>query len=152
MKVYLNISVLLVSILALTCCEFLKSSEQKEETSKYENARALWESKNTSGSYQYIVNKLCYCGINGEVEVFVSDNKVTQAIAVESGEMVALDSYSTIDGEFDWIDVKLNRDPYPDQLIVEYDAQFGFPVSVVYDGSINASDDEYSMIIRDFSF
>ena len=152
MKLYLNVPVLLVSIFALASCEFLKSSEQKAEIKKYEEARDLWESKNTSGSYQFKVTKLCYCGVTGEVEVFVSNNEITQVISVESGEMAALDFYSTIVGEFDWIETKLNRDPYPDKLEVEYNSEFGFPVSMEYDGSKNSSDDEYTLEIRDVSF
>ncbi|MCJ8315002.1 MAG: hypothetical protein HRU38_23060 [Saccharospirillaceae bacterium] len=152
MKGYLKVLLLSSIFISVTSCSYIKSFKLQAQTSKYNEAKQLWDSKNTTGSYQFTINRFCQICVEGDVEVFVSDDKITQIIQVETGNMIGIGSFSTIDEQFEWIEGKLNTQPYPAELEVEYDVLIGYPTSIVYDASKAGADDEYSEEVTAFKF
>ncbi|BCE01563.1 DUF6174 domain-containing protein [Marinicellulosiphila megalodicopiae] len=147
---FFKLILLLVVALSVTSCRYILTSDLKEEVEKLDAAKILWSQKNT-GSYQFTKTYACYCDAVS-ITIFVANNQVSQVIDANNGEMLSLDSADTIDEIFSWIDKQLSEIPYPSKFDVIYDEENGYPVSIYRDTDENASDDETSISITEFSF
>lgn len=116
--------------------------------------RTLWGHTGAS-DYKYEYRVLCECSDNfgRTVKVTVTNGNVVSVVYTESGEygkrgdppvVAGSPRYQTISGLFDLIQAAIRRSP--DQLIVRYDGEFGYPTKIEIDYSIDATDDEYILI------
>ena len=133
---------------------------------KFDQAQAELDTNRTSwghtgaSDYKYEYRVLCECSDNlGQtVKVTVSDGNVVSVVYAESGEYGKLGDppmaagsprYHTIDGLFDLIQTAIMRTP--DQLIVRYDGEFGYPTNIEIDYWIDAIDDEYTLVANAYA-
>lgn len=141
--------IVLALALILTACSAGVSSE-------FDKNPARWEAANIT-HYRYTLFIGCFCGFMNEMPL---------TIEVKDGEVVSMtnangipvsptdsfydvyESYSTIDRLF----LKLESDlaGEADEVTVEYDPAYGFPVNIAIDQIKEAIDDELSIQISDF--
>lgn len=115
-------------------------------------AKALWGNKNIT-SYQITVQQTCFCpaDLRQPVRVTVLDGKMVGVKGLEQpiqdkSQLTA--SRLTIDGLFEFIEQSTQRKVY--KLNVDYDALYGFPRRIDYDGHEMMADDEYQYELSDF--
>lgn len=117
-----------------------------------QQAQALWEIKGVT-NYQITVTQSCFCApdLRQPLRVSVSDGEV---IAVEGLQQPLTqrdqldNSRLTVPGLFGFIEQSAERDPH--RLEVEFDARFGFPRRIDYDGHKMIADDEFQYELTDF--
>ena len=113
----------------------------------------MWNEKGAS-TYQVTVTQTCFCppDLRQPLRVSVADGAVVDVAGLEQPmkHRENLDaSRLTVDGLFRFIQQSAEREPH--QLEVEYDARFGFPRFIDYDGHEMIADDEFQYRLTDFS-
>ena len=116
--------------------------------------RTLWgQTRANDYTYEYHVDCECSDNFGQTVKVTVSNGNVVSVVYAELGEYGKLGDppvvagsprYHTISGLFDLIEAAIRQEP--DQLIVRYDGEFGYPTNIEIDYLIEATDDEYILI------
>lgn len=115
-------------------------------------AQALWKDKNIV-NYQVTIQQTCYCLSNlvQPMRVTVVDGKVMEVKGLEEpvenkGQLNT--TRLTIAGLFEFISQAMQRNVH--KLVVDYDAGYGFPRHIDYDGHEMIADDEYQYKLSDF--
>ncbi len=115
--------------------------------------RSTWESGRPA-SFRYVVDRSCYCD-PAYVEPYIASEErgnksAAFVIEIESstGEFISTPPEPVwIDGLFDFIEQSVRDEKYVE---VEYDDDFGFPVSIVVQPDPAPPDSEYRIEVRDF--
>ncbi len=115
-------------------------------------AQALWSDKNIV-SYQVTVQQTCFCTarLRQPMRVTVVDGKLVDVKGLEQpiqDKDQLTTSRLTIVGLFEFIEHSTQRDVH--KLNVDYDARYGFPRYIDYDGHEMIADDEYQYELSDF--
>lgn len=97
--------------------------------------------------YEYDFQRLCFCGQESieRVHIVVRQDAIVSVVRTRDG-MPAGTTYGgwpRVDELF--ADVQERLDQRIARLVVEYDATYGYPRSIVADIALMAVDDEYSM-------
>lgn len=117
-----------------------------------EQAQALWAAKAVLG-YQVTVTQTCFCppDLRQPLRVSVVAGEVVQVegLVQPLQQPDQLDTQRlTVAGLFQFIAQSAKRDPH--KLEVDYDAHFGFPRRIDYDGHPMIADDELRYELMDF--
>lgn len=117
-----------------------------------DQARTLWGDKGTA-SYQVTVQQTCFCPADllQPIRVTVVDGEMVDVKGLEQliQDKSQLDaSRLTIAGLFEFIEQAVQREVH--KLNVDYDARYGFPRRIDYDGHEMIADDEYQYELSDF--
>lgn len=112
-------------------------------------ARAAWTAQRIT-SYDFTLQRLCFCGETRPMRVTVRDGQVT--MVRPEGELLPLPAaeaswYPSIEGLFDVIATALALPAA--RVEAEYDAIRGFPHSVSIDYYSGVADDEVSYLVSD---
>lgn len=112
--------------------------------SQIEQNRALWMQLGPA-SYQYGVQRLCFCGPDaiGPVRVTVENGAVVSRVYADSDEPVAANLASlfpTVDGLFDVLVDAMDRDAA--QIDVTWDSATGLPSEFFIDYDVGIADEE----------
>ncbi len=98
---------------------------------------------------------LCECSYNLDqaVKVTISDGGIKSVVYVESG-MVPTQwgggpVYHTPDSLFEVIQRAITAKA--DQLAVNYNSEFGYPMNIEIDYDVNATDDEYTATANNYT-
>lgn len=147
----------LLSALLLAGCGATASNATADNPSgkapeNLQQAQALWNTEGSS-TYQVTVTQTCFCppDLRQPMRVSVSDGEVIEVEGLEQPlqQRDQLDtSRLTVTGLFGFIEQSAKRDPH--KLEVEYDARFGFPRRIDYDGHEMIADDEFQYELTDF--
>jgi hypothetical protein len=141
--------ILLALTLILAACSAGASGELDQNIQK-------WEQANVS-HYRYTLFVSCFCAFMEDMPltIEVKDDQVVSITRadgslVEPGDpsLEIYTSYSTIDNIFSKLQADINGGA--DEVIVTYDATYGYPVTIAIDYIKDAIDDEISFEISNF--
>ena len=116
-------------------------------------AEARWNGRSFA-DYSFEIRTFCFCPaeINRWTRVTVRDGAVVDAQPVETDPTIPITSLSLwhpVDSLFaDLRRAMMERDSYLAAIIVEYDAQLGYPVSIEYRAKPNVADGGASISVR----
>ncbi len=137
----------------LSCDQEDKVLSERETQLKILNTnRDLWKSKNAD-HYKFNQSKICYCAFENDrydwdIEIKKGENPL---IIYNSNLTDKLPDYAlTIDQLFNQIESELKRDPYPYNLDVTYNSEYGFPEEFSIDIDQQIADEEYTYKNADF--
>lgn len=119
----------------------------QETARELADAREKWRAQRLS-SYEYTLQRLCYCGERRPMRVTVSDGRV-QSVRPE-GESLPLTGpeaewFPSIEGLFDLVASALAIPAHA--VDAEFDRDRGFPHSIAIDYRANVADDEISYFV-----
>ena len=123
------------------------------ERQAYEKNLALWQSQAIQ-HYRFDLKVGCMCPWSGmmPVKVEVQNGVVVSMVASNGGDISPYQdtfrAHGTIASQFDTVDSAISRGVY--QLVVQYDATYGFPSSVVVNPSKMIMDDETGYYVTNF--
>jgi hypothetical protein len=122
-----------------------------DSSQDFASARAAWKAHEPA-RYAYTFRTTCFCPPES-VQVVASRDSVLQARnfrSLQPGvvEDVYAPQHYSIDSLFAALEAMRATHPY--KLRVTFDAEYGFPETVDYDGDKNAEDDEYYVVISGF--
>ena len=107
--------------------------------------RRRWESRGYA-TYQFTIRKLCFCFMTDALRATVVDDSVVSVVVVSTGAPVDVKfAPTTINDLFDFIEQGLAN--HSAVLDVTYDPDLGYPRTIVYDGAVNAADDEINFTV-----
>ena len=140
---------LAAALLILTACGdgFLASTRV---VTSLRAARARWASSGID-SYELTVRRLCFCGFVEPVRVKVVDGAIVSRTIVSTGEPVPelyASAYPDVPGLFAIVEEAANE---ADDLLIEFDASYGYPVEISIDWIENAVDDEVAYLAETFT-
>lgn len=149
---YVTPVILLATLLVAGCggSSGSSGSSKQSDQSQLEKNERLWAASAIDG-YQYTINTSCFCFPEEDVVVLVVDGEVDSAFYTPSGVSLNSDRLAAtrnIEGLFDLIENAITDDI--DDLEVEYDETFGYPLRINIDISQQASDGGVTYIIFDF--
>lgn len=152
MKAAVLPKITLMSLALIFAGCFHEKDSLEEQQNNLDTNLALWNEQNIH-TYQFNFRQSCFCGpdIIREKTIFVVDDIITEAFYTDSSEYLTVDELSrllTIDERFDYIQNRI--DEGVDELIVIYNATYGYPEEIHVDYWRNAIDDEVSFYISDF--
>lgn len=135
-----------------TASDAVADNSSRKAPENLSQAQALWEASNIS-TYQVTVTQTCFCppDLRQPLKVSVADGEIVDLEGLEQSvnHSEKLDtSRLTVDGLFRFIEQSAEREPH--KLEVEYDARFGFPRRIDYDGHEMIADDEFQYELTDF--
>jgi hypothetical protein len=116
-----------------------------------ERAERAW-ARAELGSYEYAVERLCFCAPDGRgpVRVRVEDGVVTRRAYVASGEPVPdplADAFPTVEGIFELLRAALDSGAH--SVSVTYDPGLGVPVELFIDYQEMTADEELGMRVTE---
>lgn len=122
------------------------------EESELDSALQTWDVHGPS-SYSFTWQKSCFCDAEttAPIRITVENGQITEAIFLETEAPVPAGIRAqllTVDGLFATVQDAVDRDA--DSIVVSYDPNAGFPVSIAIDYEVNAADEELSISVRDF--
>ena len=111
--------------------------------------REAWLAQNHR-NYSYEFQRSCFCGEVRRVIVTVRNDQVTSVVVKDTGEPITqfLDSYYTITELYDYLIGVAGRAA---EMEVAFDSELHIPIDVEADPIRNAIDDEFSMVLTNFS-
>lgn len=121
------------------CGEF---GPETERLRVIDENRELWE-RQAMDTYQYSVERICFCGLAGPVRVTVVDGVATGRVFVMSGDPVPqeqADWYPTVDGLFVILFDAAQRNAH--DIEATYDPDTGVPLDIFIDYQQNVADEE----------
>lgn len=132
--------------LTLMSCGILDPDRRIDEL---DAAKARWALLRID-DYQYVIERVCFCGNVDPVRVTVVDGMAVRRVYVETGASVPDNQghlYPTVPGLFELLE-RANREGAT--INVSFDRQYGFPTSAFIDYIKNAIDDELSIRTSEF--
>lgn len=108
--------------------------------------RAKWQRAGLV-SYTYTLQQLCFCAYTQPVRLYVVNDVVVRALASSGDSAVSPQFFPSVDRLFAFVDDAIARRAAV--LRVTYDPALGYPVEIVYDGAVNAADDEVTYHVTD---
>lgn len=144
-------SILFTATLSLAAFACGTDPSSPEET-QLQSALETWDVHGPS-DYSFTWQKSCFCdaGTTAPIRITVENGQITEAIYLETEAPVPASvraQLTTIDGLFTTIEDAIVRDA--DSIVVSYDPNAGFPVSIAIDYEVNAADEELSIAVSDF--
>jgi hypothetical protein len=145
--------ILLIAALALTACASVDASANQNQSELSRNQQK-WQDANIS-HYRYNLFLSCFCAFNENMPLII-EVKSGQVVSMEyqNGKPIEdinrefFDTYSTIDRIFEQLEKDSNGEA--DEVVVSYDAKYGFPNDVKIDRIKEAVDDELYFTISEF--
>lgn len=140
----------LIALVLTACAAGVASGSQTEIGQNKEK----WQDANIS-HYRYELFISCFCVFNEDMPLIieVQDGKVV-SMEFQSGKEIdpslleLFNKYATIDRIFAEVEAGLNG--AADNVVVKYDATYGFPTEVTIDVEQQAADDELYLTISNF--
>lgn len=144
-----NTSGMLALGLLLTACA--GTGKDAEPVSSLAEALSVWQSQAVAG-YEVTIKQTCFCppDLLQPMRVTVREGKVIDIEGLEQplNHPEVLDERRlTVEGLFSLI---ADSSESASKLVVQYDQQYGFPVTLEIDGSPFIADDEFSYRLSDF--
>lgn len=133
----------LVLLLATSCGDSLVPGQKIVDLG---TARTRWASRGYR-DYSFTITSLCFCANVHPIRAVVVGDSVTTAVDLITNQPVDPRLVRTVDQLFAFIQDGIARPAA--KLEVTYDAQLGYPITINYDGAINAADDEVTYNVRD---
>lgn len=127
-------------------CGVLDSDRPRDQLKR---AMAKWAQANLT-SYDYVVQRLCFCPSVSPIRVTVIGGQVVARIDTTTGLPVAPNQaslYPDVAGLFALVEDAYDR---ADAINVTFDQAYGFPTSAVIDYVKDAIDDELTLSAADF--
>lgn len=136
--------------LILAGCGILEPDSWAERQATLDRSRALWESAAIE-SYQYRLERWCYCGLFGELRVTVVDGVVTAAERPDGQPIdeAGFQYLETVEYLFDRTQQAIDDRAYRFQ--VEYHPELGYPTLLDLDPDRNAIDEEIRYEVGDLT-
>ena len=111
-------------------------------------AEALWAAKKPA-TYEFTVALGCFCALPPSPPAF----RVTNGVAMPVGTLAdehrrTLSNLDTVDKQFNRLREVLARKPY--KIAVQFDTQWGYPVSADIDMVQHIADDEWTLRVTNF--
>ena len=137
-----------VALLIAGCADQASNGEAQAAIG---DARVLWHQAGVT-SYRYTIEWFCFCPpAYGVIEV--TDGEIESVVSL-IGDVVAPELELTIEDLFDEIEAAA-KGAYPGaggpgQVTVEFDPDYGYPVSASVDPILDADDDEFGWEITEF--
>lgn len=124
--------------------------------SDYDQNLAKWQGADISHyRFQLFIGCFCPFGEDMPLTIEVKDGEVVSMNRFDGSPVESTDpsfevynAYSTIDRIFVELAAEQNGDA--DEVLVEYDTQYGFPANVAIDNIKEAIDDEFSFQVSNF--
>ena len=152
MKILPFVTFLLIGLLIVMSINIMPSYGNKENNSpliqELEENRQIWRSQ-SSENYQYIYQQQCFCTppSNTPLKVSVKNDKITEVINLTNNQTItALIFPKTIEELFNIIEQAIKRDA--DEILINYDASFGYPTRIAIDYQKVLADDEITYTIE----
>lgn len=134
----------MLAILTGSCDLATGLDANDRERRELEAALLRWENAKLV-NYDVQVERQCFCTLSHEpVRVRVRGSAILDAVYVRSGEEVPshyAGLFPSVRGLFAVVADAIEREV--DDLEVEYDTDFGFPIYIRVDPRVNTADDEY---------
>jgi hypothetical protein len=137
----------------LICLVALLTACSSAERQAFEKNHALWEAQ-AIPHYRLHFKMGCMCPWYNlmPLTVEVQDGQIVSMIAKNGGDTTPYQDtfrrYAPIENLFGTIDSAISK--RVDKLVVQYDARYGFPSSIVIDPSRRVYDDESGYYVTDF--
>ena len=142
---------LLALSLAAASCSPLFGDGLDAEREELSAAMRRW-SREGVRSYDFTVQRLCFCGDIRPVTVQVREGVPVTHRYADDGQpapAAAYEHWDTVEELFAILDHALNE---RDQRVeAEYDSRFGYPVSAELEGQENVADDESVYVVTNFA-
>ena len=142
-------------VLFIILAVLLAACTQAKASSELEQNRALWEQQDAS-NYRYELAIVCFCPYGGQMplSIVVRDGEVASLTTADGSDPgPSLEYFSqadTIDELFDIIESA--QADGADEIKVQYDPDYGYPVSIDIDYIKEAVDDEISYQVANLEF
>lgn len=136
--------VFVAASLTLSACDGI--APERDELARN---RALWEATGP-GSYEYAVERLCFCGSRGPARVTVENGIVSSVVPVSDDDPsldLTPELFPGVDGLFDILENAVARDAY--SIEVTYDPDSGVPLEFFIDYEENIVDEELGMRVTE---
>lgn len=140
----------LIALVLTACAAGVASGSQTEIGQNKEK----WQDANIS-HYRYELFISCFCVFNEDMPLIieVEDGKVVSmefqsGKEIDSSLLELFNKYATMDRIFAEVEAGLNG--AADNVVVKYDATYGFPTEVTIDVEQQAADDELYLTISNF--
>lgn len=133
-------------LLALSCAD---PTGNEVPLSELEQNQERWAQHNIS-TYEYRLQRLCFCGFVDPVDVTVRDGIITAVVVVDSQEELEpsmFEQFYTVDGLFQVVQDALDGEAH--SIVATYDPEFGYPVDIAIDYIEQAIDDEVQLLSSD---
>ena len=108
-------------------------------------ARARWHAQNLH-TYEFTLQRSCFC-MTDPLHVTVANDTVSDVLDLKTGASITRQAGQTVEDLFAFIQSAI--DNHAHVIHAEFDASKGFPISIDYDGSAQAADDEVSIRVSD---
>lgn len=147
-----NLLALFPVALTLSGCGILPTGPHVHELREMERNRRLWEAQGIT-NYGYQVQNFSFWPdeYRGPVAVEVRDSRTVSAVYVDGGAPARPEPFAsmdTIEDLFDTIARALAR--RPDEAVIVYDPQLGYPRSARFDFERNVTDEEGGFSVSSF--
>lgn len=133
---------------ALAALAFAACVTDGEPPEGYSAAQARWRAKEPA-RYSYTVSLFCECS-GGPYRVTASRDSVISAESVNKADLGGPANPQSLSIENLLADIDDLAKRHPAVLKAHFDATYGYPDTVAYDGSRQIADDEFTRIITDF--
>ena len=147
--------ILLIAVfaLALSACANATASANQNQ-SELEQNQQIWRDANIS-HYRYNVAISCFCVFSQDMPLIIEvqdDQVVSMEFAsgneIDSSNREYFARFETIDRVFEQLQKDIGGEA--DEVVVTYNATYGFPEEVKIDYVLEATDDELWLTISDF--
>ena len=142
-----------VAALALAACAGATASANQNQ-SELDDNQQKWQDANIS-HYRYNLSISCFCVFTQDMPLIieVQDGKVvsmeyTSGNEIDAGSREYFQRFETIDKVFEQLQKDIGGEA--DEVVVTYNANYGFPEEVKIDYVLEATDDEIWLTISDF--
>lgn len=128
-------------VMGAGACGLLEPDPWQSRQAELDANRSVWDDAAIT-EYTYELNRLCYCGLAGALNVTVVDQAVVAATRADGGPIAPreLDVVETVDDLFDVIQRAIDERAF--SYRVEYDPELGYPTLVDLDPIREAIDEE----------
>ena len=151
----MKILILLIAVasLALAACAGATASANQNQ-SELDDNQQKWQDANIS-HYRYNLSISCFCVFTQDMPLIieVQDGKVVSmeyasGNEIDAGSREYFQRFETIDKVFEQLQKDISGEA--DEVVVTYNATYGFPDEVKIDYVLEATDDEIWLTISDF--
>lgn len=122
------------------------SPDNSQQLVELKENRKLWRSQRFK-TYQFTYQQQCFCvpPANTPLKVSVKNGKITQVINLNTNQSITdLDFPNNIDQLFEIIETAIKENA--DEILVNYDATFGYPTRIAIDYQTMLADDEVTYL------
>jgi hypothetical protein len=129
-----------LAVVAAAGCDLVSPATSADGRDDLQEARALWAAAGIR-DYELTVERFCFCGLPGPVEVRVVDGTTVSVTRTENDTPVPVDeAYPDVEGLFAVVDDALARRAH--RLQVTYHPTLGYPTHISIDYEEYVADEE----------